>query len=271
MATDNGYCTASADAGYGDFHAIPSAAAGGHIPVLTFVPERPRATVYLLHGVNGQSRDEAGLRALVNPGSGVRELAEAFAVAVVAPIVPNRFYLDPPAGVAGARWGTAIGVELVDGIEARFPALAKGRAGRALAGFSMGGYGAISLLCRYADRFRCAASRCGHVELGSVVTDLAWDDGAWAVEVLGSYFEFPQRYHANSCPNLLNRVGSQAVGISLEVGTADHFLEANRRLRGHLLRLGLPHTYCETSDGHVMDAHALVRLLANLLPWLPAR
>jgi putative tributyrin esterase len=266
--------TVSSATPYGEFHAIPSAAAGGEIPVLTVVPPRPRATVYLLHGVNDLPRTEAGLRSAIQPSSGLRELAETHQVAVVAPLVPNRFYLDPPDGLPGARWGTAIGVELVDGIESRLAQLPRARAARFLCGFSMGGYGAISLLCRYPERFRAAASRCGLMDLATGVTDLAWDDAAWLVPILGSYFEHPGRYHLNSCPNLLNRIKDrppeQAAGIVLEVGIEDFLLACNRRLREHLLRLRIPHLYTETTDGHTIDAVANARLFAGLARWLPA-
>ena len=110
------------------------------------------------------------------------------------------------------------------------------------------------------------------MDLASGVTDHAWDDAAWPVEVLGSYFDFPARYHHNSCPNLVNRLKGHPGGIVLEVGVRDMIaLPSNRRLRKHLLNAEIPHTYTETSDGHVMDAHAQARLFAGLSPWFPPR
>jgi S-formylglutathione hydrolase FrmB len=72
--------------------------------------------------------------------------------------------------------------ELIPWIDAHFPTLAT-RAGRAVAGLSMGGFGAMSYAARYPDLFSAAGSFSGAVD-----TDIYYPVGSLALNLLSSAF-----------------------------------------------------------------------------------
>ena len=255
---------------YGDFAMVPSAANAKELPVLVFTPSDYVSVVtrypvlYLLHGVNDNALTEQGLRAMAASESTIQQLVDFHGLIIVMPMVGNTFYLDAPKQ-PGVRMATYVGDELPRWVDARYRTIAA-RDQRYLAGFSMGGYGAVSLLCRYPETFSVALSRAGVMELAMGVVDHAWDDAAFTVDLLGSYWLEPEAYHRHSCPNLLNRLAErkEQVGIVLEVGRDDILLPCNRRFRDHLHRLGIPYIYAEYPGGHIWNAHCLFSLLAHL-------
>jgi len=255
---------------YGAFTMVSSAANARELPVLVFTPSDYDSGVarypvlYLLHGVNDSPLTEQGMRSMNAPESTIQQLVDFHGLIIVMPMVGNTFYLDSPKQPS-VRMATYVGEELPRWVDGQYRTIAE-RQQRFLAGFSMGGYGAVSLLCRYPETFSVALSRAGVMELAMGIVDHAWDDAALTVDLLGSYWQEPEAYHRNSCPNLLNRLADrkEEVGIVLEVGREDILLPCNQRFRDHLHRLGIPHIYAEYPGGHSWSAHCLFSLLAHL-------
>lgn len=146
---------------------------------------------------------------------------------------------------------------------------------RALAGLSMGGYGAILLALRHPHRFRFAASLSGALSIPS-------------------WIEFPEQYHAErSIANLEDIFGppgsfrrnldpfhlvattdaSSLPFIYLVMGTNDgftSFLTANRALADSLRTRGIRYEYHETPGGHNWqywgrEIHPLLNRLSQIL------
>ena len=140
---------------------------------------------------------------------------------------------------------------------------------RAVAGLSMGGYGALTLALDYPEVFSAAASHSGALSplyLGphpfavppsyaGRVEQLqdAWGDRLWPLirppfgpDTTAWWSRDPARRAAL----LLARQPALMPALLFDVGTDDPFLDQNRAFRWELQRLGIPHQYTEWPGGH---------------------
>lgn len=109
--------------------------------------DRKLKVVYLLHGGGGGFRDWSNY-------SDVAQYSEQ-GFLLVMPEGASSYYvnaIDPP----GDRYEDFIVHDLIADVESRFP-VAPGRSNRAIAGVSMGGFGAMNLALRHPDLFAFAA------------------------------------------------------------------------------------------------------------------
>ena len=104
---------------------------------------KPYKTLYLLHGLYGS--DDIFLA-----NTSIQKFAEDNGIAVVIPCGENSFYLDNEK--AHAYYGKYVGQELLDITRNIFP-LSNKREDTYIAGFSMGGYGAIINGLKYSHNF----------------------------------------------------------------------------------------------------------------------
>ena len=131
----------------------------------SYRPDGPRLpTLYLLHGTPGTPD---GFFAL-GVGERLDRLIDAGgtpAMIVVAPSggrqADSDTEWDDSVDDAGARWGTFVTRDLVRAIDADY-ATRRARTSRAIAGISMGGYGAVNLALGHAATFGIAASWSGY-------------------------------------------------------------------------------------------------------------
>lgn len=104
---------------------------------------KPYRTLYLLHGMFGNCDTFPA-------NTVIQEFAELNHLAVVLPSCDNSFYIDRPEEFL--YYSRYVGEELVDFTRSVFP-LSDRREDTYIAGFSMGGYGAIRTGLLYSDRF----------------------------------------------------------------------------------------------------------------------
>jgi S-formylglutathione hydrolase FrmB len=90
--------------------------------------------------------------------------------------------IDGASSYPPPAWTTYDIDELIPWVDAHFPTVAS-RSGRAIAGLSMGGFGAMSYAARYPDLFTAAGSFSGAVD-----TDLDYPVGSEALNLLSSFF-----------------------------------------------------------------------------------
>ncbi|MCK5788998.1 MAG: hypothetical protein KAH32_08360, partial [Chlamydiia bacterium] len=210
-----GYTNSDATYKYGEIEKVHSKVMDRDLPVLVFTPKSyskkgdKLPVVYLLHGTIGLNIDapleEKKLRELYNPDIKIQEAADYYNVIIVAPLVGDTYYLDSPV-IKEMRFSTYVGEELPKYIDSKYNTISN-RDSRYLAGFSMGGYGAVSLLCRYPDTFSVALNRSGVMNLSALVDDLDWDDNFEPINImLGNYWDNPKTWHLNSCFNLVNHI-----------------------------------------------------------------
>jgi putative tributyrin esterase len=108
--------------------------------------------LYLLHGWAGHYTDWV-------TRTNVADYAARYRLIVVMPEGNDSWYVDS-AGVATDKYESYILKELIPDVDKRYRTI-QSRYGRAVAGLSMGGYGAIKYGLKYPDRFVFAASMSG--------------------------------------------------------------------------------------------------------------
>lgn len=265
---DNGYALDAVNKNYGQYFTFKSDTMNKAFPVLVFVPENYEKSkkefpvVYMLHGMNNSPFTEEGIRSMYNTKTGFKEAANDFQVVIVCPLVGNKSYLNSPVNTED-KYASLIAYELVRFVESKFRVI-KNRENRILAGFSMGAYGAVSLLCRYPDIFSGALGRGGAYDSKTLIEELHWDD-ALNKGVLGSYWQNQQHHHLNSCLNLLNRLKERKdVFFVIEIGRDDFLYPTNTKLEAKLKTLALPYIYAEYPGGHVFNKYALNSMLTHL-------
>ncbi|MEE0935980.1 MAG: alpha/beta hydrolase-fold protein [Methanobrevibacter sp.] len=122
------------------------------------VPQ-PYKTLYLLHGLYGS--DDIFLA-----NTSIQKFAEDNGIAIVIPCGENSFYVDNMK--AHAYYGEYVGQELLDITRNIFP-LSDKREDTFIAGFSMGGYGAIRNGLKYSENF----SKIGMISAALITDDIA--------------------------------------------------------------------------------------------------
>ena len=155
---------------------------------------------------------------------------------------------DPREG--GIAWEDHIATEVVQHVEANFPAI-DSRKGRAMAGFSMGGYGAMMLAMKHANRFAAVCTQAGSFAFGHELRPDRPERSAFMQAVAppgGKYdlFVLAERFSANA-PTAPD---APSMAIRFDVGAHDHLLEHNRRFHARLDELGIDHEYEEVEGGH---------------------
>jgi enterochelin esterase family protein len=159
--------------------AVASPVLGRPIPYTLYLPDDRGAggrlpVLYLLHGHGGTERDwldagglEATMDRLVATGAVPPML-------VVMPGLGDGWYVDNPDRGGQGAVATAFLADLLPAIDRTWPTDAR-RQGRALAGLSMGGWGAIRLALLRPDLFAAAASLSG-----ALVTEAQAATPLWA-------------------------------------------------------------------------------------------
>src|SRR5579875_1975716 len=182
--------------------------------------------LYLLHGYTGHYSDWV-------TRTGLTEYARHYEEIIVMPEGENGWYVDnytdPKLG-----WQSYIIDDLIPYVDSHYRTVAS-RSGRAIAGLSMGGYGAMLLGLKYHQMFAAAASLSG------------------ALASAEPAFEMPQLY--------------------LSVGSSDPLLNENREFVRILAQLKIPYRYCEVPGKHgwpVWDRQ-IQRVLALQAPVIGAQ
>jgi enterochelin esterase-like enzyme len=217
----------------------------------------PLPTLYLLHGTPGTPD---GLFAL---GVGERldsliDSGGAPAMIVVAPSggrrVDSDTEWDDSVADAGARWGTFVTRDLVAAIDADYPTK-RGRGSRAIAGISMGGYGAINLALGHSAEFGIAASWSGYFVSNTPQVDGPEGSASWRA-----------RSPLLSVTQLAPALRRQPVATSFYSGRADRFFDENVSFNKALTQLGIPHRFRAVAGGH--DAAVWRAQMTTELTWI---
>jgi poly(3-hydroxybutyrate) depolymerase len=248
VASDLAWVTPEVKAPGVSFHTFESAAAQTTVSYHLFTPaaydrelERRFPVVYWLHGSGG------GL-------PGIPQVAARFARAIQdgkAPPclvvfvngMPDGMYVDWKDGSAPLE--TVIVKELVPHVDASYRTIAS-REGRALDGYSMGGYGAARLGFKYPDLFR-AVSMMGSGPLQENLLDAPRASRRRAEEVLDRVYGGDPDYFRSVSPRTLAERQANAIArgslVRMVCGDQDNLLANNRAFHEHLERLGIPHSW----------------------------
>ncbi|MES2938337.1 MAG: alpha/beta hydrolase-fold protein [Pseudomonadota bacterium] len=156
-----GFAFAAAQAGAGELlaDAAPSAALGRPVKFLVYLPDGYKDSAasypvtYLLHGAGGDETDYRFKGGILDTMDAMIARGTLRPGLVVMPTTsPAGWWVDG----ASEKAETALMQDLIGYVETKYRA-SKERGGRAVAGHSMGAYGALNLALRHPDKF-CAAS-----------------------------------------------------------------------------------------------------------------
>jgi len=191
--------------------------------------------IYWLHGIQGTESRFPQL---------TQKLAQSIAQKKVPPMImvlPNggqrTFYCDSVDGKIMSE--TAIIKELIPHIDANYRTIAS-REGRALEGFSMGGFGAVHLAFKYPEVFSSMAAGAG------ALFDLERISSGHSEMYKTMFNEDPEAFKAQD-PFELARKNAQAIRGKLQVllfvGTEDMMYKYNENFRALLDELNIPYEY----------------------------
>lgn len=222
--------------------------------------------IYLLHGVTGHSTDWL-------ERTKVALYATHYDLFIVMVEGANGWYTDS-ATIPADKYESYILRELIPDVEKRFRVSTQ-RESRAIAGLSMGGYGAIKFGLKYPEMFALAASMSGAFRGPSWTGQDLKDFGVVRDSVLQTFgpADSPTRA-ANDVYKLARAVPAPRIGtlpyFYLDCGTEDFLYGNSRELAALFVELKMPHEYRELPGSHswpYWDAQIqeILKLAANKL------
>jgi S-formylglutathione hydrolase FrmB len=211
--------------------------------------------VYLLHGLTGHYANWTTLGTLA-------QSAESFGFILITPEGDNGWYNDSPT-IANAKYERYIVKELIPEIDAKYRTV-NDRKGRAIAGLSMGGYGALKFGLKYPQMFSLVGSFSGAI-FAPMFTSQSFS-------VFGQSFSVPfleiitrTTTDAFGPPGSASRTENDIFAIVRSIdsersrslpfiyfdcGTEDILLQSNRDFATLLLEKKIPHEFRQLPGGH---------------------
>lgn len=208
------------------------------------------AVVYLLHGLSGNYKNWVEKTKLL-------EYAAQHKFIVVTAEGGNGWYTDS-VSQPNDKYESYIVQELIPEIDKNYRTIAD-RRGRAIAGLSMGGYGAIKFGLKYPDKFVFAASMSGAVNIASWKTSdqIPPPFRQMIVSTFGD--ENNQVKKANDLFVIFSEMPAEKISnlpfFYLDCGTEDELglLQFNQQLAGILQQRKIPHEFRELPGRHNWD------------------
>ena len=215
-------------------------------------PNRPLATLWLLHGLSDD-------HTIWQRRTSIERYAAAYRLAVVMPAVDRSWYADMQ---YGPKYWTYLTEEFPDLMRQYFPLSAR-REDNVVAGLSMGGYGAFKLALNLPGRYAAAASLSGALDLAAI---------QGAPERRGSLRLISEKRLKGTSNDLLHaatklvRSRRPRPRLFQWCGTEDFLYADNLRFRDHARRIKLPVDYSESPGGHSWDMWD--QQIRNVLTWM---
>ncbi|NLF32630.1 MAG: esterase family protein [Planctomycetes bacterium] len=201
------------------------------------LPDAPRGRLPVLVLLHGLSDDYTAWQRYTR----LEKHAERRALIIAMPDGARSFYVNSPA--AGA-YEDCIVKDVLGTVERLFPAVGR-REGRAIAGLSMGGFGAMLLGLKHPGRFAAISSHSG-----AFVTPERLRERPMLEPLVPALVR-----RENDCRAAAKAVaeGRRRPAIRFDCGVDDGLLDANRAFHAHLDRVGLDHEYHEYPGAHTWD------------------
>jgi putative tributyrin esterase len=217
--------------------------------------ERYRA-LYLLHGLTGDYMDWSTRTDLA-------AIARSLPLVIVMPDGENAWYTN--AADRGPRFEDYIADDLVKDVENKYRVI-RSRYGRAIAGLSMGGYGALKIALKRPGVF--AATGGFSSALG--VTDPKFDDELTAFKEQLYRIYGPAGSETRAANDIMlvveKAVPARAPAVYFDCGTEDGLLDSNRQLAVALKKREIAYEYHEVPGAHTWQYWN--RRVEIFLPWL---
>ncbi len=224
-------------------------AGSGRFPVL-----------YLLHGLYGDYLNW-------DTRTNLERNAERYELIVVMPDAGDSWYTNSSTDPKD-KFEDYIAKDLIAEIDGKFRTL-RDRHSRAIAGLSMGGYGALKIALRYRGDFAFAGSLSGALNAPQDLGDKRPEFRDQLLKVFGSPGSAVRP--DNNVFLLLQSAGVKDLPyFYLACGSADDFLQINRDFAAQLSSRRAPYEYHETVGGHGWDywdrsEQDLLQAVANVI------
>ncbi|HTK38147.1 MAG TPA: alpha/beta hydrolase family protein [Pyrinomonadaceae bacterium] len=217
------------------------------IPTTYELSEKQFPVLYLLHGLFGNCDNWIEL-------TDILEHIEQHELLIVAPDSGNSWYTDS-ATTENDKFESYLTAELVPEIERSFRVNTT-RDGRAVAGISMGGYGAFKLALRRPELFIFAAASSGAFHAAKMNAEICGDRWPEYEESITRAFGEPgsetrMRNDAYTLVSEVNNGNASALPfLYFDCGNQDGFLYANREFAEQLKNKKIAHDYRELTGSH---------------------
>jgi putative tributyrin esterase len=235
---------------------LPSALLGREVPYCAILPanfaESPEnfGVLYLLHGLFGRFDNWVTNTKIV-------EYAKDLPFLIICPEGSDSWYSDNEKA-PNHFYESYLFEELIPVVEQRFK-VARNREARAIAGLSMGGYGAFKFAFRRPEMFCLAASMSGAFHAAGIFENESNPD--WSDLVPSILQTFGKKKGKVRARNDLFQIAEQFPAPQIknlpyfyfDCGTDDSFLTVNQRFAEVLTRRHLPHQFLEVAGGHDWD------------------
>jgi S-formylglutathione hydrolase FrmB len=212
--------------------------------------------LYLLHGLDGHYDDWS-------TRTEIAERARPLPLIVVMPEGGDSWYTN--AADDSGRFEDYIVNDLVHDVETKYRVI-RARYGRAIAGLSMGGYGAVKMALKHPSIFQAAGSLSGAFDATDPPFAALFPSHT---EEMGRIFGPPgsdTRRDNDVFVRAEQAATANAPAIYVDCGEADRFLASNRRLVEILQRRGFAYEYHETAGAHAWEYWN--RRVTPLLDWV---
>jgi putative tributyrin esterase len=224
-----------------EFHLNQNNALGKMAAFTAIVPDDkpgPFPVLYLLHGLSDDHT--AWTRR-----SGIENHVMGLPLIVVMPNGERGFYTDARDNPRAA-FETNIVQDIIGFVDRTFRTV-PAREGRALAGLSMGGYGAFKLALKHAGLFCAAVSHSGALDFAR--RDFSQEND-WGREWRPVFGDSPANGPEDVFALAAASDPATRPALRFDCGADDFLIEENRALHTHLDALGIPHEYQEHPGEH---------------------
>jgi S-formylglutathione hydrolase FrmB len=224
----------------------------------------------MLHGLSGHYTNWTEKTKLA-------EYAAQYHLIIVTPEGGDGWYTDSETAPA-EKYESYFMNELIPDVDARFRTV-QTREGRAVAGLSMGGYGALKFGLKYPERFVFAASISGALDAALRTESnpgFAWD--YVRPSVMKTFGPAGSKTRgANDLHRLFLTLPTERVELLpffyLSGGTEDGFLASSRELASILLKRKIPHEFRQLPGKHdwaFWDAQGreVLKMAAEKMPYI---
>jgi S-formylglutathione hydrolase FrmB len=196
--------------------------------------------LYLLHGWQGDETNWVRLTHLV-------ELASRYPLIIVTPQAANSWYVNSATNPAD-RYADYIADDLIAEIDGRYRTIASSHQ-RAIAGLSMGGYGALLLTLHHPDLFDFAGSVSGAFAGPSGIEHVLPALKPSTDEAFGPFGSATRK--ENDLDTLIDGADpAKTPYMFLECGTSDPLLPSDRHVVAELSARGFTYEYHELPGAH---------------------
>ena len=206
---------------------------------------RPKrfAVLYLLHGLYGDYTNW-------DTNTKLEQYSETLPLIIVLPDAGDSWYTNSVT-VPGDKFEDYIVKDLIPEIDSHYRTI-RLRDARAIAGLSMGGYGAMKFALKYPEMFAFAGSLSGAFDAPRDLDVRVPEFREKLLAVFGPSSDANRS--ANDLLVLLNRVNAASLPyLYVQCGTGDGFLTINREFVSSLPRRSISYEYHETPGGHSWD------------------